>query len=250
MKLFGEHRLIRRRWRFESPHLHHNIHHNMNIGFYGHSICTAINTPNNESFIDQIRLKYSANIVSIGVPQGSEERILFDLKKTTNLDIAVIFHSFPKFIFLPRCKRDISINTVPLKKAKYFWTEADYTPVTKERFEEIFFSYGKIKEVFETSENYVDAVTSYREFFYHPDLMTNRYQSTLLMIDNYLSSKKIPSYHVIHPKCLPNWMSIQSGALNTDFLMFPYFSGYNNITLEQNKIIAETLITWIDKNIS
>lgn len=222
----------------------------MNIGFYGHSICTAIDTPNDESFIDQIRKKYSANIVNIGVPQGSEERILFDLKKTKNLDFAIIFHSFPKYIFLPKCNRDVSINTVPSKKSTYFWSERNSDPVSEEEFKEIFFSYGGIREVFENPDNYITSMTHYKEYFYHPDLMTNRFQANLLLIDNYLFNNNIPSFHAIHPKVKPNWMHFQSGVVNLIFLLFPYFTYYNNITQDQNNYIANILKKWIDNQLN
>ena len=50
----------------------------MNIGFYGHSNC-AYSSP--DSFLDIVANRLGANLVSKGVKQGSQERILFDLKK-------------------------------------------------------------------------------------------------------------------------------------------------------------------------
>jgi len=218
----------------------------MNIGFYGHSTCSQVNTPNNESFIDQIKVNLNATIVNVGVPQGSEERILFDLKKTKKLDYAVIFHSYPKFIFLPRCHRDISISTVPSKKAQYFWSEKDDQPIDKESFENIFFSYGGIKEVFETAEAYVDAVTTYKEFFYHPDLLINRYQATLMLIDSYLYNQNIPSLHIINPKSKPSWFKFQSGQEANYLSMLPYVRFYNNISLVHNNLIANVVQNWVE----
>lgn len=93
----------------------------MNIGFYGHSAASWYG--DNRSFIDQIKNKLGAKIVNIGVRQGSQERILFDLKKTKNLDIAIIFHAWgEKYSFFPKCNRDLSVDIVPENKAKIFWS--------------------------------------------------------------------------------------------------------------------------------
>jgi hypothetical protein len=58
------------------------------------------------SYITKIKNLYNANIVNFGVAQGSEERILFELKKTKKLDLAIIFHSAPDFMFVPSQPRD------------------------------------------------------------------------------------------------------------------------------------------------
>ena len=92
------------------------------IGFYGHSNC-AYRSP--DSFIDMIATHYSADIVNLGVRQGSEDRILFELKKTKKLDLAIIFHSEPQYIFLPGCDRDIGLNQVDEQRAEYLFKDWD-----------------------------------------------------------------------------------------------------------------------------
>ena len=220
----------------------------MNIGFYGHSAASWMG--DDRSFVDQIKKKYNANIVNIGVPQGSEERILFDLKKTKAIDIAVIFHSIPKYIFIPKCNRDVSISTVPGTKAKYFWSERSTQPISKSQFEQIFFSYSNIKEVFNTPEEYVDAMSYLKEYFYHPDLVVNRYQSAMLMIDNYLINKKIKCFHSINPAQYPPWMTLQSGTV--DFELSKLVTGGlpNNLSQVENIYVARYLGKWIDSVIS
>ena len=52
----------------------------MNIGFYGHSVCSSISHP--QSWVNTLTKKLKANIVNKGTLQGSVERILFELKKT------------------------------------------------------------------------------------------------------------------------------------------------------------------------
>ena len=79
----------------------------MNIGVYGHSI--ALYDPNDTNhFITLLKEHYNAKIVNTGVAQCSEERILFELKKTKKLDLAIIIHSAPHNIFVPSWSRDIS----------------------------------------------------------------------------------------------------------------------------------------------
>ena len=77
----------------------------MNIGLYGHSMA-AWQRQEPWSYITKIQKLYNADIVNFGVAQGSEERILFELKKTKNLNLAIIFHSAPDFIFVPSQPRD------------------------------------------------------------------------------------------------------------------------------------------------
>lgn len=77
----------------------------MNIGFYGHSMAQW-SRQQDFSYITKIRDHFNANIVNHGVGMGSEERILFDLKKTKKLDLAIILHSAPDFFFVPSENRD------------------------------------------------------------------------------------------------------------------------------------------------
>ncbi len=223
---------------------------NLKIGFYGHSSVCWANSKNSISFIDQIIDKFNADLVNIGVPQGSEERILFDLKKSKEVDVAIIFHSSPKFIFLPNCSRDVSISNVPSRKAKYFWSEDKSDQVSSDKFENEFFTYGKIKEVFDTPEEYVDAMTHLKEYFYHPDLFSNRFYSALQSIDNYLENKKIKSYHVIRPSLIIQhpWIKFNSGTVDVSLALMPNTTGLpNNYSVEQNKLIGDKLINWINK---
>ena len=224
----------------------------MKIGFYGHSIASWVNSPNDESFIDRIRKKYSAQIVNLGVPQGSEERIIFDLKKTKEVDAAVIFHSLIRYAFVPRCKRDFNIMAVPSKKAKVLWTEKGNVP-TDEEFTKEFFSYANTLDVFENQENFCEAMKTYKEYFYHPDLIVNRFHANVLLIDNYLKNKGIKCYHAIKPDQLlfPSWLKIESGLVDTEILPMSINKPVvgekfcNNLDLEGNNIVFDKLDIWL-----
>lgn len=96
----------------------------MKIGFYGHSM--AIWTQQQSfSYITKIKDHFQADIENHAVSVGSEERTLFKLKKTKNLDLAIIFHSSPDGIFVPSENRDFCtvdrdnlIEKVPGGRAK------------------------------------------------------------------------------------------------------------------------------------
>lgn len=79
----------------------------MNIGIYGHSV-TVYKREDPNHFITMVKNYFQSNIVHTGTPQCSEERTLFELKKTKNLDFAIIFHSPPYNIFVPAWNRDIT----------------------------------------------------------------------------------------------------------------------------------------------
>jgi hypothetical protein len=224
----------------------------MNIGFYGHSAASWINSPNDASFVDKLCKRYDAKIVNLGVNQGSEERILHALKKTKKLDYAVVFHSSPKFVFLPTCNRDVKLDNV-VSKGNYLWEDVTQKdPISKEQFEQLNFgSANSIVDVFGEVDNYVDALLTYKKYFFDPDAMMNRFQASMLLTDHYLKNMQIKAFHFVHPKILPSWMHFESGPVNTDFDIrsrnveskLP-----NGIDVELNDYVFGVLSQWIDSN--
>ena len=189
----------------------------MNIGFFGHSTASWAKSPHHESFIDQLVACFNAKLVATGVPQGSQERILWTLKKTPDLDIAIIFHSAPRYLFLPHCSRDININIVPEDKAQQFWSE-NIDENSEEQFEKEFLSYGGIRESFGTKEEFINCVKAYKRHLYHADLQINRYQSAVVLVDSFITNRKIKTIHVIAPEMLPAWFQFSSGVIDTEIL--------------------------------
>jgi hypothetical protein len=229
-----------------------NFLRKLHIGFYGHSVACFAGQP--ESFIDQVSAKLNAKVVNVGVPQGGEERILFDLKKTKTIDIAVIFHSpTPRYIFLPSCNRDVSVNSVPTNKAVALWSENSSSKrVTPEEFEKEF-SYGKIKEVFGDMDTFIKTMQLNKQFLYHPDLVKNRYEGARCLIDSYCLQKIPKVIHVIdyHQENLGNWFKFQSGIVNYELGKISekyYKPGIhpNNITDEGNKVMANKIVEIIE----
>ena len=193
---------------------------------------------------------YRATLVNKGVPQGSQERILFDLKKTKELDLAVIFHSIPNFVFLPSCQRDLTLKELN-DKAFYLWKEMSSNPTELAKAKEQYFSYGGIKETFEDIQVFMNTVALYKKFLYHPDLNMNRYIGALVQTDQFITAKKIPCIHVAIKEKLPHWFKFTSGTVDYELaelekkyrkIQYP-----NNISAEGQQVFADALIKKIDE---
>lgn len=224
----------------------------MNIGFYGHSTSCWADFPiyNQNSFIDKVIEHYSANLVSKGVPQGSEERILFELKKTKLLDLAIVFHSIPKFVYMPTCNRDVAITDIDRFKAFYLWRETDNNSTELAKAKEEYFSYGGIRESFEDIETFLQTFSLYKEYLYHPDLQSNRYYGAMIQIDQYLQAKQIPVLHVALEKRVPSWFNFTSGK-NCPHIQEIADEHYeiglpNNVSAGGQQIVADALVAEID----
>ena len=215
----------------------------MNIGFYGHSNC-AYRSP--ASFLDIVADYYNANIINIGVKQGSEERILFELKKSKNLDMAVIFHCLPRFLFLPNSDRDINVHDIERKRADQLFADDHLDQEFNQE------NNPKFKKLFSNNETFFNAVNTFKDYFYHPDLMMNRYYGALIQIDQYLQNKDITVIHVVdraYP--LPAWFNFTNNIVNFTIMDIvkehratnPFF--VNCISEEGNKLVAIELINSI-----
>jgi len=218
----------------------------MKIGFYGHSNCAY---RSKDSFLDILAEKLKAEIVNTGVRQGSEERILFELKKTKNLDIAVIFHSEAQFVFIPCADRDISIKQITDSKSNYMFEQHlnEYHQIHHKKF----------VELFKTAKELESAVSYLKTYFYHPDLQLNRFYGSLIQIDQYLLDKSIPSIHVVIPNTIPSWFNFKSGIVDTEIMnivnsykLKPNEWFVNMITKEGNFKVADRLIKTIQLNIN
>ena len=175
----------------------------MKIGFYGHSNCTCTT---DDSFITILQKRLNANIVNVGVRQGSEERILFELKKTKEIDLAVIFHSKPGFVFLPNSTRDLLLSKVSDERAQYLLFEKEKDLLNFDQSKTLTAQFGNV----ETFKNVVDV---YNKYFYNPDAILNRYYGALMQIDRYVVDKRIPCIHVL-ANPLPNWLNFSTGVVD------------------------------------
>jgi hypothetical protein len=201
----------------------------MNIGFYGHS---NIAYTGDGSYLDIVADYFGATIVNTGVKQGSEERILFEIKKTKHLDVAVIAHSHPSCVFLPNCNRDISMLKIDEERIDYL-SEHDMD----------------FANVFGSTKNLKDTLRTYQSHFYNSDLHNNRFVAAAQQIVDYLAVKNVVAVHILHSRQFPPFLSFGKGIVNIDDItnVFklhekkrPFF--HNCISKEGNKIVADKLI--------
>lgn len=234
----------------------------MRIGFYGHSAASLYGDP--QSFIDIVQKHFNAEIVNIGVRQGSQERIYYDLKKTFGkVDVAIIFHAVIGYSFIPGCNRDLSFAQVPSNKAKHLWREdsSNTEPVTPESFTNDFLGpKAKIKDKFGDIDTFVSAMSIYKEYFWDSELSKNRWECSLLGIDEFCS-KNIPlTIHSMSLQRMPKWYptfksGIHSERLDNITLMSKpirnpnqvYLS--NNLSVAENQMMAMEIIKLITKNL-
>lgn len=186
----------------------------MNIGIYGPSVALW-RVEDDFSWISLLKKHFNATIVNTGTPLCSEERILFQLKKTKKLDVAIIVHTKPKFEFIPSWNRDlktISPDEV-FKKIKF----DAYKKITN--VEDLLNDPGSIRgvsgeECFDDYEEFTQALMLYYKYMVHPDLQRNRFHGALMQIDQYLTAKKIPVVHVVGINTnLPPWFNFTSGVM-------------------------------------
>jgi hypothetical protein len=208
----------------------------LKIGFFGHSTCSN-SKPG--TFIHQVMKHFDAILVNTGLGQASEERLLIEIKKHRNLDIAVIFHSRPASLFLPRCSRDIDIRADEVKAYRGI--------------------YGNIPHVFKTEEDFVACINYYRRYLYDSNLHINRFQGALSLIDNYCTNRVPVTIHVLDTKykyLMPWFTGFNSGVRSTDIedIVYTYrskdYEDPNGMTAEGNNKVAEVLIDLIIKQLA
>lgn len=219
----------------------------MNIGFFGDSRC---NVRHQFSFIDLISDYFKSNIVNLGVKQGSEERILYELKKIKCIDLAIIFHSNHNQIFLPECERDVHLK-INLENAKYVLPIFDHPHSIR--------CHPKFREKFKSAENFISALSVLNKFFITNDLLRNRFYGSLIQIDQYLKYKKIPSIHILEDQnSLPPWFQFSSGIVSNEIMEIckkhlsnPREKNWiNGMTVEGNKLVFEKIKEIVETKMS
>ena len=131
--------------------------YSMKIGFYGHSNCAYLSK---DSFLNLFAEHLNAEIVNTGARQGSEERILYELKKTRSLDLAIIFHSSPSYLFLPGCDRDFDLKSIEAH-ASYIWQTEEIQQI-KTSWEWHTEQHEKFVKKFKDLDNFINVITNYK----------------------------------------------------------------------------------------
>lgn len=211
----------------------------MNIGFYGHSNCAY---RGKGSYLDLVADRFKANIVNTGAKQGSEERILRELKQSRNIDVAIVVHSFAGCLYLPGCDRDIAIQIATHDRADYLFKPFDHI------------ENPKFVAKFKDGDRFYDSIMHYKQFYYEADNQYDRFTGAALQIDQYLKSKNITTIHITERNRFPSWLKFQHGVIDEnniteDFKTYavkrPFFA--NCITEEGNYIISNKIISLLEQ---
>ena len=237
------------------------------IQIFGHSIAAGnLHSINNKPFFDTwsdlLLKKYdSENFCNHQIKytiMPSEERHLLNLKSksVSGVELAIIFHSHPRFNFMPSCTRDWMkqpINEIEDDVINGLSLGMTITPYSESTLTNI------------TSAEVIQAIESNHRFFHNPELNMNRYYGALIQIDQFCTAKKIPVIHcVLDRKFIPKWFKFSSGIVDYTLASFqrhhldlddgtsvdnPYLSSYNKshntINEEGNKIIFNKLDSYI-----
>lgn len=234
----------------------------MNIKFFGHSLFQTINHRNPnlkfnfESFSKKILDRYGCDGYdprAHGVPMCSEERILFYLKKTKNLDLAIITHGHPLSVFCISTNKDFYKGLISddAKESyiknndnmEFYNNNSTTPPDILSKFKIL--DWKKVDSLFEKNYN----------MFFNVDLQTSRYYGALIQIDQYLTKNKIKCIHLIHDFRIPSWFKFSSGIVDTELINFQYSKKYsasyasspNGVSEKGNKIIEDRMIKYIDQ---
>lgn len=208
-----------------------------NLGLFGHSVCTDSQFVIG-SYQQLLVEKFpTLNIVNLGSGNSSEERIFYELKKTKNLDIAVIFHSRPGAMFIPNSNRDL------------YTTHRELKPTVEYQWNHLVKSNG-IRNVFPDLKTFYDTFEFYMSYLSTPDLEKNRFESALLAIDSYCLTDKVKLViHVPYRRFIPSWFSFRSGIISEELIKLSLQQGNpnnpNGLHNGVNEQIAELLITLI-----
>jgi hypothetical protein len=228
----------------------------VNVKFFGNSITSEAFAPQHfPTFVQTVMNHYNCydtNDVCRGVARCSEERILFYLKKTKKLDVAVIFHGWPNAEFCVSSVDDYAHGSIDDDEVGFLTSEN----VVRSFYKNVQQQLPKLKNdavLRLTPKETQDLLSSHKELFYHIDLQNNRYNGALIQIDQYCTTKGIPVIHCVH-SMLPRWFNFTSGIVNKEFGEYQYAKHYgcsysksaNAINEEGNSIIADTLISYID----
>lgn len=221
------------------------------IAFLGHSTASwaGYDIFGTHSFIDMIIDHFDYELVALGVREGSEERILDTLKKLELVDIAVIFHSGPSFLYLPGCYRDVDITKFDDAKAEYLWKKdaLQYDAYIDHYYSE----YGGIKETFKEVETFLNTLVSYKKFLYTPSVHENRYYGAVQQIDQYCLAKTIKCLHIPQKNNFPKWLEIKSGSLHPEIqelVSYYWEKGYpNGVNAEGQTMIYNALVQLLQR---
>ena len=220
--------------------------------FYGSSIMGSntfqIEKP--KAFYDLILDHFNASSLNYMIAQCSEERILYNLKKTSEIDIAIFFHSTPQFIYFTNFTRDfIYMNDDRVDDWDNRQHFLDYVDAFKQNRKDIVTNFSVPTEPIDAS-----IIKDFMKLHFNRDVNRNRFHGALSLIDEYVYSKKIPTIHVINDH-IPGWFTFKSGIIDEDICEIEkeysvsFNKSVNGISEEGNNLIFNKLIGLIQSTI-
>ena len=222
----------------------------MKIEFFGSSIIGSnkFQPEKPKAFYDLILDHFNASSLNFMIAQCSEERILYNLKKTSEIDIAVIFHSTPQFIYFPNFSRDFAF----MKDHEIDdWTNRDdflqYVPAFHENKKDTVTTFDVPTKTVNTL-----LLKHYMKLHFNRDADRNRFHGALSLIDQYVYTKNIPTIHMTHDD-IPNWFNPKSGIVDRDIwdmerdYSVSFNKSVNGISVEGNHLIFNKLKDYINK---
>ena len=222
----------------------------MNIEFFGSSVIgsNSFQPEKPKSFYDLILDHFNATSLNFMIAQCSEERILYNLKKTSEIDIAIIFHSTPQFIYFPNFTRDFVVmhdHEIDNWNSRQHFL--DYVDAFKQNKRDIVTNFSVPIEPIDTK-----IIKDFMKLHFNRDVNRNRFHAALSLIDEYVYAKNIPTIHLTHGH-IPNWFNPKSGIVDRDIwdmerdYSVSFNKSVNGISIEGNYLIFNKLKDYINK---
>ena len=196
----------------------------MNIEFFGPSIiASGKNNQNFYTFYDLLLSSFNASSLNTQIPLCSEERILYNLKKTTNIDVALIFHTQPQFIYFPNFTRDHVFYNEKEIHNQLKLSSLDFIEEFKQNKKDHVNPWTLKSQQIESNRS-LDFLTDFMDLYFNRDVNLNRFHGALNLINDYLFNRKIPVIHFVSNKSyIPSWFKFKSGIIDeTIFLSYSY----------------------------
>lgn len=219
----------------------------LKIGFYGHSICSNASPG---TYIRNVIDHFNAKLVNKGTGRGSEERILFEVKKS-NPDVAIIFHSQPKYLFVPNFPRDIDVSEDVIIKESEEMAASKFNSTDLNDKLSMWSDDERRKK---SIDSFPDCAALFKKHLYHPDLQMNRFHGALMMLDDYCLNKVPLVFHIPVFKYIPSWFNFKSGIVLADLEQYVIkkdrpLTVPNGISDEDSLTVTNTLINVITEEL-
>lgn len=209
----------------------------MNIEFFGPSIiASGRQSKKYDTFFDLILESFNATSLNTQIPLCSEERLLYNLKKTTNIDVALVFHTQPQFIYFPNFTRDHVFYNEKEIMEQLKYSSLDFIEEFKQNKKDHVDPWMLKRQKIESNRS-LDFLTDFMDLYFNRDVNLNRFHGALNLINDYLHNRKIPAIHFVSNKSfIPSWFQFKSGIVDeTIFISYSHDENNNPIGIKGKK---------------